>query len=374
MYGKRRMLLVSAGAARRGLGGLRAGLLRGPDDRRTRSAGPRAWAWSRWASACCVTCCRRSSSARSIALMSASMGIGGALGLPIAAAVAENASWRVLFWVAAALSLAGRRADLALRAREPGGRHAGHASTCSARSASASAWSPCCSPSPRAPTGAGRAAPRSACSPPPSSSCWPGAGGSCARAEPLVDLRVTARPQVLLTNAASIVVGFAMYAQSLVVPAAAPAARGHRLRPGPVDAGHGPVDGPGGPDDDGCSPRSAPSSRPPAARRSRCPSAPWSSPSATASSLLLMGSTVGPARRDHRLQHRRRPRLRRDARPDHGRGAAVRDRLRQQLQHADALDRHLRVGRRDRRGPRPDDHGLRRPFACRPRTASASPC
>ncbi|MGP4028248.1 MFS transporter [Actinomadura sp. 3N407] len=33
-----------------------------------------------------------------IALISASMGIGGALGMPIAAAVAEHASWRVLFW------------------------------------------------------------------------------------------------------------------------------------------------------------------------------------------------------------------------------------------------------------------------------------
>ncbi|NEE05076.1 MFS transporter, partial [Streptomyces sp. SID7499] len=36
--------------------------------------------------------------------------------------------------------------------------------------------------------------------------------------EPLVDLRVTVRPQVLMTNTASILVGFAMYAQSLVVP------------------------------------------------------------------------------------------------------------------------------------------------------------
>lgn len=34
----------------------------------------------------------------SIALVSASMGIGGGLGLPIAAAVAQYASWRVLFW------------------------------------------------------------------------------------------------------------------------------------------------------------------------------------------------------------------------------------------------------------------------------------
>ncbi len=40
-----------------------------------------------------------------IALMSASMGVGGALGLPIAAAVAENSSWRALFWGAAAMAL-----------------------------------------------------------------------------------------------------------------------------------------------------------------------------------------------------------------------------------------------------------------------------
>ncbi|MFB7937559.1 MFS transporter, partial [Streptomyces sp. NPDC056049] len=36
--------------------------------------------------------------------------------------------------------------------------------------------------------------------------------------DPLVDLRVTARPVVLLTNLASVLVGFSMYAQSLVVP------------------------------------------------------------------------------------------------------------------------------------------------------------
>ncbi len=36
--------------------------------------------------------------------------------------------------------------------------------------------------------------------------------------DPLVDLRITARRPVLLTNLASIVVGFAMYAQSLIVP------------------------------------------------------------------------------------------------------------------------------------------------------------
>ena len=41
----------------------------------------------------------------SIALVSASMGIGGGLGLPIAAAVAQYANWRVLFWGSAALAV-----------------------------------------------------------------------------------------------------------------------------------------------------------------------------------------------------------------------------------------------------------------------------
>lgn len=41
----------------------------------------------------------------SIAVMSASLGVGGALGLPFAAVVAQNAIWRVLFWVAAGLSV-----------------------------------------------------------------------------------------------------------------------------------------------------------------------------------------------------------------------------------------------------------------------------
>src|SRR6478752_999714 len=40
----------------------------------------------------------------SIALVSASLGIGGALGLPIAAAVAQYTNWRVLFWGSAGLA------------------------------------------------------------------------------------------------------------------------------------------------------------------------------------------------------------------------------------------------------------------------------
>ncbi|OKJ20593.1 hypothetical protein AMK21_11510 [Streptomyces sp. CB00316] len=42
----------------------------------------------------------------SIAIMSASLGVGGSLGLPLAAASAQNTSWRVLFWVVAVPALA----------------------------------------------------------------------------------------------------------------------------------------------------------------------------------------------------------------------------------------------------------------------------
>ncbi|MER8044413.1 MFS transporter [Streptomyces sp. NPDC094032] len=153
----------------------------------------------------------------SIALMSASMGVGGALGLPFSAAVAEHASWRVLFWVAAALSLlvgvlvwlvapTGRIAPTAGRFDVLGalGLGGGLVSLLLAVS-KGSVW------------GWGSAT---------TLGLFAAAVvvlGAWVRWElrtrdPLVDLRVTARPQVLMTNAASVLVGFSMYAQSLVIP------------------------------------------------------------------------------------------------------------------------------------------------------------
>lgn len=41
--------------------------------------------------------------AGSVALMSASLGVGGALGLPLAAIIADYTDWYFLFWTAAAL-------------------------------------------------------------------------------------------------------------------------------------------------------------------------------------------------------------------------------------------------------------------------------
>ncbi|MEU0835645.1 MFS transporter [Streptomyces sp. NPDC005969] len=153
----------------------------------------------------------------SIALVSASMGIGGGLGLPIAAAVAEYTSWRALFWGSAVLAALiavmiwsfipnvpaaakGERFDLA------GALGLGVGLVCLLLAISKGAdWG------------------------------W-GSGstlGLFAAAvvvllvwgfwemrtrDPLIDLRTTARPRVLLTNAASILIGVGMYAQMLIVP------------------------------------------------------------------------------------------------------------------------------------------------------------
>ncbi|MFE9247732.1 MFS transporter [Streptomyces sp. NPDC007088] len=153
----------------------------------------------------------------SIAIMSASMGVGGALGLPFSAAIAENTSWRVLFWVVAALAVG---VGALIAALVPGDHNRpapagfdllgafglGAALVCLLLGVSKGAdWG----------WGSGRTL---------------GLLGAAVVLlavwgwwelrvkDPLVDLRVTARPQVLMTNVASVLVGFAMYAQSLVVP------------------------------------------------------------------------------------------------------------------------------------------------------------
>ncbi len=159
-----------------------------------------------------------------IALVSASMGIGGGLGLPIAAGVADYASWRVLFWGTAVLAVViigllwviipapaasassdgrpatGGRFDyvgaiglsvglvcLLLPVSKGGDWGWGSTRTLGLFTASAAILL-----------------------------LW--ARWELRVTEPLVDLRVTARPRVLLTNAASVLVGFGMYAQALIVP------------------------------------------------------------------------------------------------------------------------------------------------------------
>ncbi|NKQ51272.1 MFS transporter [Amycolatopsis sp. K13G38] len=151
-----------------------------------------------------------------VGLMSSSLGVGGALALPAAALVAEHFDWHMLFFGAAALG--GLSLLLVLLVvpespvRAPGrfdipgtiGLSAGLVCLLLGISKGGDwGW------------GGGRTL---------------GFFGAAAGvllvwgwfelriAEPLVDLRTTARPQVLLTNVASILVGFALYATQLVPP------------------------------------------------------------------------------------------------------------------------------------------------------------
>ncbi|UQA35469.1 MFS transporter [Streptomyces sp. HNA39] len=154
----------------------------------------------------------------SIAIMSASMGVGGALGLPFAAAVAENTSWRVLFWVVAVLALAvGALIAALVPADRPATAAAGRFDLPGAIGLGAALIALLLAVSKGADWGWSSAPTLTLFAAAlvllPAWARW-----ELRLRDPLVDLRVTARPQVLMTNTASVLVGFAMYAQSLVVP------------------------------------------------------------------------------------------------------------------------------------------------------------
>ncbi|GAB2842851.1 hypothetical protein GCM10022221_47590 [Actinocorallia aurea] len=152
-----------------------------------------------------------------IALVSASMGIGGALGLPIASAVAQYANWRVLFWGSAALAVLiavtvhlvipdvpaaakGQKFDYV------GALGLGAGLVCLLLAVSKGAdwgWGSA--------TTVGLFAAAVV--------ILLGWGFAELRIhDPLVDLRTTARPRVLVTNIASIFVGVGMYASMLIMP------------------------------------------------------------------------------------------------------------------------------------------------------------
>ena len=154
--------------------------------------------------------------ATSVALISATMGVGGALGLPLSALVTERTDWHVLFWVAAVLGII----VLALIVwivpvsvlRTPGrfdyvgalGLAVGLTGILLAVSRGNEwGWT---------------SAPTLAC----------GLGGIAVllvwgwyqlrTIEPLLDLRVAARRPVLLTNLASIGMGFALFGSNITFP------------------------------------------------------------------------------------------------------------------------------------------------------------
>ena len=226
------------------------------------------------------------------------------------------------------------------------------ASTCRARSGSRWRWSACCSRSRRASSGA----------PLPAFALLGAAAvvfGLWGRFElrtrsPMVDLRVSARPAVLWTNVASVLIGFAMFAGFLVTTQVlqAPVATGYGFGLSLVLAGIVllPIGGAMGV----FSPVSARLSARFGAR----------------TTLAARHVRAGRRQRGHgadprhsgarhagddRLGDRRRARLLRAAVADHGRRPADGDGRRQQPQHADADAGHVVVqrgggGRCDRAG------------------------
>ncbi|WP_052851124.1 MFS transporter [Streptomyces avicenniae] len=172
-----------------------------------------------------------------MALMSASFGIGGALGMPLSAAVAQATDWHMLFWGSAGLG-AITFVLVTVLVRESPVRGGGRFDVPGAIGLSAGliclllaiskggdwGWS--------APLTLGLFA-----AAPVILLLW-GAYELRART-PLVDLRTTAKPRVLLTNLTSVLVGFSMYAMQLVQPQILqlPAETGYGLGQSMVAAG-----------------------------------------------------------------------------------------------------------------------------------------
>ncbi|WP_244501280.1 MFS transporter [Streptomyces sp. TP-A0874] len=172
-----------------------------------------------------------------IALMGSSLGIGGTAGLPVAALVAQTFDWRVLFWVCGAVGAVVLALILLLVPESPvrtGGRFdllgavglSGGLGCLLLMVSKGGDWG------------------------------WTSfttfaflatsvvvlfvwAVWELRTPDPLVDLHTTLRRPVLLTNAASVMVGFAMYAMTLIVPQLVqlPSATGHGLGGSMVVAG-----------------------------------------------------------------------------------------------------------------------------------------
>jgi MFS family permease len=162
------------------------------------------------------------------AAMSASLGVGGALGLPLSAFVAERADWHVLFWGAAGLGVVAGLLVLLLVPESPE-RTGGRVDVVGALGLSVVLLSLLLAVSKGADWG------------------WASALTLSLFAvtlvvgalwvlwerrvrQPLVDLRTFAKPSVLFTNIASVVFGFALFAMSLVIP---------QLLQLPVETGYG---------------------------------------------------------------------------------------------------------------------------------------
>lgn len=151
-----------------------------------------------------------------IALVSATLGVGGAVGLPLSAYVTENFDWHVLFWISGAigtLSFILIASTVPASAARTGGRFdfvgavglaIGLTGVLLAVS-KGNEWGWLAAPTMSILVGGIVVL-----------LFW--GWFQLRAASPLVDLRVSARPPVLLTNLASIAMGFALFASSVAFP------------------------------------------------------------------------------------------------------------------------------------------------------------
>ncbi|WP_238586350.1 MFS transporter [Rhodococcus rhodochrous] len=153
---------------------------------------------------------------RSVALMSSTLGVGAAVGMPLSAFASQHYDWHALFWMSGALSVLGavalwvivptgpRHRDIRFDVLGALGLTGGLTGLLLAVSKGSDWGWP--------------AAPTLVC----------GVGGLVVllvwaiyqwhSGSPLVDLRVSIRRPVLLTNLASVAVGFGLFASSVVLP------------------------------------------------------------------------------------------------------------------------------------------------------------
>ncbi|MEV0030670.1 MFS transporter [Nocardia sp. NPDC050793] len=151
-----------------------------------------------------------------MAIMSATLGVGGAVGLPVAAAIAQNADWHVLFWSSAALGVV-CAALVFLFVPESPVRTPARFDFGGAVGLSIALLALLVAITKGADWGWSSASILSLFG--VSLVVFLGWGFFELRQRaPLVDLRVSARPRVLFTNMASIAVGFSLYGMSLTFP------------------------------------------------------------------------------------------------------------------------------------------------------------
>ncbi|MGV9820918.1 MFS transporter [Nocardia xishanensis] len=151
-----------------------------------------------------------------MAIMSATLGVGGAIGLPVAAAIAQNADWHVLFWSSAALGVVCAALVFVFVPESPV-RTPARFDFGGAVGLSIALLALLVAITKGADWGWSSASILSLFG--ISLVVFLGWGFFELRQRaPLVDLRVSARPRVLFTNMASIAVGFSLYGMSLTFP------------------------------------------------------------------------------------------------------------------------------------------------------------